>query len=118
MRGSKVCMKHGGKAPQVREAARRRLELLVEPAIGTLRREMLRGDSSTVRLRAAESILDRAGIVAEQQVQVDNQVTIRVEYADVITEAKAVVEGEVLAVNYVPELPPPSENGADNGSSA
>ena len=107
-----MCIKHGGAAGHVREAARRRLDLLVDPAISTLRQMMLRGETHTVRLKAAESILDRAGIVAEQKVEVDNQVTIKVEYADVITEAKAVVEGEVLAVSYA-ELP--ETNGESNG---
>jgi hypothetical protein len=101
-------------APHVREAARLRIERLVEPAISTVRQVMLRGETDTVRLKAAESILDRAGIVADQQVNVDNQVTIRVEYADVVTEAKAVVDGEVLAVSYA-ELPEPEQNGHSNG---
>ena len=83
MRGARVCQAHGGMAGHVREAARARIERLVEPAIGTLREVMLRGDSHTVRLKAAESILDRAGIVAEQKVEVDNQVTVRVSYEDV-----------------------------------
>lgn len=83
MRGSRVCRAHGGAAGHVREAARLRLERLVEPAIGTVREMMLRGDSHAVRLKAAESILDRAGIVAAQQVEVDNQVTITVSYEDV-----------------------------------
>lgn len=111
IRGGRVCQAHGGQAPQVRAAAAARIERLVDPAISTLREMMLRGDSHTVRLKAAESVLDRAGIVAEKEVKVDNQVTIRVEYADVITEAKAVVEGEVLAVSYA-ELPP--ANGHEN----
>ena len=96
---------HGGAAKHIRAAAQARIDRLVDPAISTLREMMLRGDSHTVRLKAAESVLDRAGIKAPEEVTVDNQVTIRVEYADVITEAKAVVDGEVLAVNYVPELP-------------
>ena len=100
IRGSNVCRVHGGMAGQVREAARKRLEELVMPSISTLRRIMLRGETDTVQLRAAEQILDRAGIVAKQEVAVDNQVSITVSYNDIITEAKAVVEGEVLAVSY------------------
>lgn len=110
-----MCQAHGGMAGHVRAAAQGRLERLVDPAISTLREMMLRGETHTVRLRAAESVLDRAGIKAPEEVTVDNQVTIRVEYADVVTEAKAVVEGEVLAVSYA-ELPPASENG--NGHAA
>ena len=44
---------------------------------------MLRGDSHTVRLKAATEVLDRAGIIAEQKVEVDNQVTVTVSYEDV-----------------------------------
>lgn len=91
MRGSRVCQAHGGMAGHVREAAKARIERLVEPAIGTLREVMLRGDSHSVRLKAAESILDRAGIVAEQHVEVDNQVTVRVSYEDVEL-ARTIVE--------------------------
>jgi hypothetical protein len=83
IRGARVCKVHGGMAGHVREAARLRLERLVEPSIGTLREIMLRGESHTVRLKAAESILDRAGIVAEQKIELDNQVTITVSYEDV-----------------------------------
>lgn len=116
MRGSRVCSKHGGMAKQVREAAAARIDRLVDPAISTLREMMLRGESHSIRLRAAESVLDRAGIKAPEEVVVDNQVTIRVEYADVVTEAKAVVDGEVLAVSYA-ELPEPNGNGSSNGHS-
>lgn len=112
VRGAKVCRAHGGSAGHVREAARLRLERLVEPAIGTMREMLLRGETHTVRLRAAEQILDRAGIVAKQEVAVDNQVSITVSYNDIVTEAKAVVEGEVLAVSYdTPALPEPNGNG-------
>ena len=52
---------------------------------------MLRGESHTVRLKAATEILDRAGIVAEQKVEVDNQVTIRVSYEDVEL-AKSIID--------------------------
>ena len=89
-----------------------RLEQLVMPSISTMRRIMLRGETDTVQLRAAEQILDRAGIVAKQEVAVDNQVSITVSYNDIVTEAKAVVEGEVLAVSYdTPALPEPNGNG-------
>ena len=89
----------------------RRLEDLALPAIATIREIMLRGETHTVRMRAAENVLDRVGIVAKQEVAVDNQVSITVSYNDIVTEAKAVVEGEVLAVSYdTPALP--EGNGA------
>ena len=88
-----------------------------------MREIMLRGETHTVRMRAAENVLDRVGIVAKQEVAVDNNVSITVSYADIVTEAKAVIDGEVLAVSYdVPALPEgnghekaPHEEGHQNG---
>lgn len=59
--GGNVCHKHGGSAPQVRRKATLRLLELVDPAIATLAREMVRAGKSADRQRAANSILDRAG---------------------------------------------------------
>lgn len=61
MTGQRVCRMHGGATPQARNKARLRLAELVAPAIATLAREMASADKSTDRLRAANSILDRAG---------------------------------------------------------
>lgn len=60
--GMKVCRTHGGAAPQVKRKAALRLMELVDPAIATLAREMVQADSSSDRQRAANSILDRAGV--------------------------------------------------------
>lgn len=60
--GGTVCTAHGGKAPQVRRKAALRLQELIDPAIGTLAREMATADKSADRQRAANSILDRAGM--------------------------------------------------------
>lgn len=60
--GGTVCTSHGGKAPQVRRKAALRLQELIDPAIGTLAREMVQADKSADRQRAANSILDRAGM--------------------------------------------------------
>lgn len=62
IKGGTVCTSHGGKAPQVRRKAALRLLELVDPAIGTLAREMVQADKSADRQRAANSILDRAGM--------------------------------------------------------
>ncbi len=63
IRGAVVCRLHGGSAPAVKRAAALRLAELVDPAIATLAREMNAADNSADRLRAANSILDRAGVV-------------------------------------------------------
>ena len=60
--GGHVCKFHGGAAPQVRKKAQLRLIELIDPAIATLAREMIQADGSSDRQRAANSILDRAGV--------------------------------------------------------
>lgn len=77
-RGSNVCRYHGGAAPQVKEAARRRLAAMVDPALGVLQLAMTRrqqiGKSKTrvpdkIALEAARDVLDRAGYQADSQVR-------------------------------------------------
>lgn len=63
--GATVCRMHGGAAPQVKRAAQLRLLELINPAIATLAREMATAPFSADRQRAANSILDRAGVVKQ-----------------------------------------------------
>lgn len=72
MLGSRVCRMHGGAAPQARRKARLRLAELVDPAIATLAREMVKAERSADRQRAANSVLDRAGFSRAQKVQLDD----------------------------------------------
>ena len=65
--GARVCRVHGGSAPQVIAAARRRLLMLVEPALGVLARAVRLRRSKTwepsaQELTAVREILTRAGI--------------------------------------------------------
>lgn len=62
MTGQRVCRMHGGSSPQAKRKAALRLVELIDPAIATLAREMVQADSSADRQRAANSILDRAGV--------------------------------------------------------
>ena len=62
MSGSPVCRSHGGATDAARKKARLRLLELVDPAIATLAKEMVKADKSSDRQRAANSILDRAGV--------------------------------------------------------
>lgn len=62
IKGGTVCATHGGSAPQVRRKAAIRLLELVDPAIAVLAREMVQADKSADRQRAANSVLDRAGV--------------------------------------------------------
>lgn len=62
MSGQTVCRVHGGGTKTAKAKAQRRLLELVDPAIATLAREMVRAEKSADRQRAANSILDRAGV--------------------------------------------------------
>jgi hypothetical protein len=95
---------HGGSTRHIKGAANRRLEELVMPSISKLRTLMLRGESHSVQLKAATEILDRAGIVAPQQVEVDNQVTISVSYQDVEL-AKRVIDATSTSIDVSYSLP-------------
>lgn len=61
MRGAARCKMHGGMSPTSKQAAKIRLSMLVQPAIATLGREMVKAEKSSDRQRAANSILDRSG---------------------------------------------------------
>lgn len=72
IRGGTVCRLHGGAAPQVKRAAKLRLLELVDPAIATLARIMATSDNEALRLKAADSILDRGGLPKGAQVTVED----------------------------------------------
>lgn len=61
---------HGGASPQARRKARLRLAELADPAIATLARVMADPETKTSdKLRAADSILDRAGYGRTQTIE-------------------------------------------------
>ena len=72
IKGGTVCRLHGGAAPQVKRAAKLRLLELVDPAIATLARIMATSDNEALRLKAADSILDRGGLPKGAQVTVED----------------------------------------------
>ncbi len=68
IRGGTVCHVHGGRAPQVKQAAQDRLRNLVDPAITRL--EILINDEmSSVALAAVKDVLDRNGFKATEKVE-------------------------------------------------
>lgn len=77
--GGTVCRLHGGASPQVRRKAAMRLLDLIDPAITTLANEMNNALFSSDRQRAANSILDRAGVVRVTQTDADMAVELLVE---------------------------------------
>ncbi len=68
--GGTVCVKHGGGAPQVKKAARERLNDLVVPAIKGLRKSLKSKDDNTVT-KTAQVILDRTGFHPSVKLEVD-----------------------------------------------
>jgi len=81
--GALVCHLHGGKAPQVQRAARRRLLEAADPAAARLV-ELLDSEDEAIAVRAATALLDRSGHgPSSTQVQVDGgQVDYRIEGVD------------------------------------
>lgn len=71
MKGTNVCRMHGGSAPQVRAAAKRRLlEAADETAALLVRIIMSEDTDERVRLAAIRDLLDRAGITTPKTVEV------------------------------------------------
>lgn len=67
--GGFVCWNHGGRTPMIRQAARERLQMLVDPAVNALQTVMQQGkcdacgrsDDPLVVVKAAQLVLDRTG---------------------------------------------------------
>ena len=72
IRGGTVCATHGGAAPQVRDAARRRLLELAEPAVAALAEALASGEWPSV-VAAAKAILDRSGYGASRNMNVSGE---------------------------------------------
>lgn len=70
IKGATVCRSHGGAAPQVKNAARRRLMEAVDPLMAELLFIALNDDDTRTRLAAIRDALDRAGLGAVKQVEV------------------------------------------------
>jgi hypothetical protein len=70
--GGMVCSTHGGKAPQVRDKARIRLIGMIEPALQVLSDVMADEKAAHAdKLRAANSVLDRAGYARVAVLDID-----------------------------------------------
>lgn len=88
--GGTVCKWHGGSAPQVLEAARKRLLDMVDPALREL--ELLVEDSAMdpkTKLAAVKDILDRVGLGATQRVDV----SVTDSREDLLREAEEILRG-------------------------
>ena len=61
IKGGAVCHKHGGSAPQVRNAANMRILEMVNPALAQLKK-LLTSKHAPTSLGAIKDVLDRAGL--------------------------------------------------------
>lgn len=63
---------HGGGAPQVRQAARERLAVMVDPALKVIAKSM-KSKNEQISLAAARDVLDRAGLKAPDKIVVGGE---------------------------------------------
>ncbi|MEU2203026.1 HGGxSTG domain-containing protein [Microbacterium oleivorans] len=110
MAGQARCRMHGGSLPQARRAARLRLAELVDPAIGTLAREMVKAERSADRQRAANSILDRAGIARETRVETSDARTMLLERLAAL-QAERELQAPETVLEVIDAVPVEDEQG-------
>lgn len=77
--GGDVCVTHGGSAPQVREAARKRILRMVDDALtgmaalAGIAGSGLGAESEAVRQRALADLLDRAGLKPTDKLEITEE---------------------------------------------
>lgn len=86
--GGTVCVKHGGGAPQVQEAAMARLLRLQHPAIARLEQLMVQKEFPSTAYQAVRDVLDRTMGKAAESLNVNLHTSIR-EMTDEELKAKA-----------------------------
>jgi len=67
-----VCRMHGGSTPQAKNAVKLRLADLAAPAVAQIAKLMVNAENEAVRLKAAESVLDRSGHGRQTKVEVED----------------------------------------------
>ena len=75
IKGHNVCRYHGGAAPQIKQAARTRLENAADLMAKQLLGIALTADSDGVKLAAIRDALDRAGLKAPSEVVLSQGLT-------------------------------------------
>ncbi len=70
IRGGSVCRVHGGSAPQVRQAATRRLLEALDPAAGELVRIALNGKVERDRIAAIKELFERAAFGEVKRIEI------------------------------------------------
>lgn len=112
IKGARVCRMHGGGSPSTKRKAQLRLAELVNPAIATLAREMTNADRSQDRQRAANSILDRAGVSRVSKLETADAREILVQRLLDLREERAAEEAAEIEdaeiVDALPDTPDPN----------
>jgi hypothetical protein len=83
IKGGTVCRVHGGSAPQVRQAANRRLLEAIDPAAVELIRIALHGVTERDRLTAIKELFERAGFGSAKRVEVEGGLSIQINGVDI-----------------------------------
>lgn len=73
--GGFVCRFHGGAAPQVKDKARERLAMLVEPALAKLAKLVKQDKNPAVALGAVKDVLDRNNLTGKTEPSVNVNLT-------------------------------------------
>lgn len=93
--GSNVCEVHGGATPLGKTEAKRKLLLLVEPALAALEKALACEDWPVV-VRAATVLLDRAGFGPTSKLIVENEV---VDFSE-LSEEQLVQRAQTLTAHF------------------
>lgn len=103
--GGTVCPTHGGSAPRVKEAAKRRLLELVDPALAVLARSMKQSPPPDRKKFATDAAYETA-VLAHFRDQIPAAVALKaatevLDRADIDTENKAVMGGGTIAAEII-----------------
>jgi hypothetical protein len=82
--GQRICHSHGAAAPQNVEAARRRLDRLLDPAIDLLGEVLKAGPAGRHAMRAVVAVLDRCGFPATRNVEITDPTTAKAALASIL----------------------------------
>lgn len=79
--GGAVCVTHGGRAPQVKQAAEDRIRDMVDPALNRLL-ALLSSDQDSTALAAVKDVLDRAGYKPVERIQEEQSGELTIRYVN------------------------------------
>lgn len=113
-RGANVCRVHGGSAPQVKVAAKRRLDGAADALVQRLLGFALDGTApDAVALAAIRDALDRAGLNAKQAIEVDVEPAPWEQVMADIVGVEKITLAESLARRGLPADEPPARGATD-----